>query len=184
MSAPNWVIVNAGRGGRLECLRCGEHYQPQLPAPINLLAALGEAFEKDHRKCKLSAEGLHCVHCGENGHPYDECPTLKVSTPEQWWNGTDTGLSSMTLWCVMMGAPFSRMRNWKPAYPMDPADFGRCHRLLKLFPAWRERIGEMVNVSGWRRLVLAWDELEKLYEEELPSGGAPKLYERMKELGA
>lgn len=67
--------------------------------------------------------------------------------------------------------------------PYDPDDFGRCHRLLDRFPAWRLRLGEVPAVyPAWTPLVPAWDELTALYVEELPSGRCPKLYARLREL--
>lgn len=188
MSKPSkqeWVILNpAHDGGRLECLRCGDAYLPNYPIPISLMVALTNAFTKQHRGCALGVEGLRCHYCCKPGHGPLDCPTLKVTTPEAWWSGPDTGTSSKTMWCVMMHVSFSRLAPCGPSDPMDPADFGRCYRLLKLFPEWRVRIGEMAMVDGWRGLAGAWGELEALYEEELPSGEAPKLYRRMKELGA
>ncbi len=96
----------------------------------------------------------------------------------KWVTGGDTGVSSLTIWAVMMGV--------KPehgSYPYDPSDFGRCYRLLKLMPEWRSRLREVVmDYPEWRDLVHNWDELEKLFEEESPSGTCPKLYRRMQEL--
>lgn len=36
--------------------------------------------------------------------------------------------------------------------------------------------------NEWEVLAAHWDELEALYREELPTGRAPKLYDRMQEL--
>jgi hypothetical protein len=85
----------------------------------------------------------------------------------------------MSIWLHMMGKP---QRNGRAYEPLDPADFGRCQRLLKAFPEWRERIREMAVYPGWAGLVGAWDMLEALYAEERPKGAAPKLYARMQEL--
>jgi hypothetical protein len=35
----------------------------------------------------------------------------------------------------------------------------------------------------WKNIIDNWSELTRLYLEELPTGRAPKLYERMKALG-
>lgn len=99
-----------------------------------------------------------------------------------WLRNGDTGLSSETIWSVMMGQYPSR-QHWRPTTPSDPSDFGRCYRLLEVMPEWRGRLEEVAEkYPEWRGLVDAWDELTALYEEELPSGTAPKLYERMHEL--
>ena len=105
-------------------------------------------------------------------------------SPEgRWLAGGDTGISSKVIWSVMMGQPFDGGRWYHPDIPHDPSDFGRCHRLLELFPAWRARLSEVASAHpDWSGLVGAWDELTALYVEELPTGSGPKLYARMREL--
>jgi hypothetical protein len=74
--------------------------------------------------------------------------------------------------------------------PYDPDDFGRCYRLLKVMPSWRERLAEVAAVCPqWAPFVEAWGELTALYEDELENGPvtkgvrmAPRLYARMREL--
>ncbi len=105
--------------------------------------------------------------------------TTKNKNAMQWIAGHDTGVSSKTIWSHMMGARVERAP-WGTC-PLDPSDFGRCHRLLLLVPEWRPRLPEMAKYSKWwAGLVAAWDELDALYLEELPSGVCPKLYDRMK----
>lgn len=97
-----------------------------------------------------------------------------------WLQGGDTGSSSETIWHFMMHG-----RVVRPNIPYDPADFGRCHRLLARFPAWRQRLDEMAEVLPmWRPFAAAWSELEVLWDEETkrPDGCAPKLYKRMSKL--
>lgn len=105
---------------------------------------------------------------------------------DAWLASDDTGRSSNAMAHHMLGAgsrgatPYDLM-----AHPIDPDDFGRCHRLLEADPGSREQLYKMRRVSSvWARLVDAWDELTALYLEELPTGKAPKLYARMKEIGA
>lgn len=104
-------------------------------------------------------------------------------TPEQWIVSYDTGVSSKTIWAVMMGA-ISGQEPWSTFnVPHDPADFGRCYRLLKAIPEWRPRLHEVAErFPKWAPLIAAWDELTALYEEEVASGTAPKLYARMRQL--
>lgn len=66
----DWIVLNARRGGRLECLHCGQHYAYALPAPIPLFVAMTRAFEEMHGDCPRPAEGLRCLHCGEPGHEH------------------------------------------------------------------------------------------------------------------
>lgn len=92
----------------------------------------------------------------------------------------DTGTSSKTIAHVMLGV---RAPRYGPDVPYDPGDFGRCYRLLKLFPLWELRLPEVAEAyPAWSGLVREWSRLSALYEEELPSGKAPRLYARMQEL--
>jgi hypothetical protein len=162
-------------GGKLMCVRCGAEYGPELPAPMDVFLAIMKAFTKSHRNCKPHADGDVCVLCSAR-HKGECGATL---TPQQWIVSGDTGRSSVAIWSHMMHS------RGNTEHPLDPDDFGRCYRLLKAIPAWRARIGEMASVSRvWGSLVEHWAELEALYVEELPTGRAPKLYARMKELGA
>lgn len=96
----------------------------------------------------------------------------------QWILGGDTGISSKVIWAVMMGATPAEVD-----VPYDPSDFGRCHRLLQLFPEWRGRLDEVARAyPAWGPLVREWGQLEALYEEEWPTGRAPRLYTRMQAL--
>ncbi len=103
-----------------------------------------------------------------------------------WLNGTDTGTSSLTIFSVLSYVHGAyALRTWRADIPHDPADFGRCHRLLEKIPAWRGRLSEVAKAHpSWTGLVGAWSELTALYLEEIqsPQGRAPKLYARMKEL--
>jgi hypothetical protein len=150
-------------GNELRCLNCGNVYEMNLPAPIDIFTATMKAFSKSHAKCKPSAAGR---------------ARFQFTTPEEWWRSWDTGESSKTIWRVMMGQHVTM-----EATPRDPSDFGRCYRLLAAFPTWRARLDEMRKVRGWAPLVDAWPELEALYVEEMSQDRAPKLYAAMKALG-
>lgn len=107
---------------------------------------------------------------------------MKNTTKNQWrWlNSGDTGLSSRAIFYHMVGLI---PRGEHADYPSDPDDFGRCYRLLRLFPAWRRRIHEMrTHGREWARLVSMWAEMEELYERDLPTGKSADLYELMSKL--
>jgi hypothetical protein len=93
----------------------------------------------------------------------------------EWIVGRDTGTSSKTIWSVMQMV--------KPDYaspPSDPDDFGRCYRLLKLIPEWRESLSLVSKAyPEWTALVDNWDELTALYEDELANGPRNKHGDRM-----
>lgn len=78
-----------------------------------------------------------------------------------WKSGTDTGLSSETIWFVMVGLPLPG-----GDIPFDHGDFGRCYRLLSELPEWRERLPEVAAAHPeWGAYVDAWDDLAALYSQ-------------------
>lgn len=104
-----------------------------------------------------------------------------------WLHSHDTGLSSEAIFHYMtLGVRGG-------SAPHDPADLGRCLRLLAAFPEWKDRMPEMVKVSPeWAAMVPHWQEIEALFLEEaggeLPSQwarwSAPRTYARMVEIRA
>lgn len=171
-------------GNALFCAHCGAVYRVTLPASMWEFSALTSKFLDDHKGCEVGEQGVACSMCFAFGHKEDACPALSYGQDlKKWFHGPDTGLSSRTIFRKLSG------KQWRGEFdydttPADPADFGRCHRLLHSFTGWRARIVEMADVPGWAGLVAAWDELEALYLEELPSGQCPKLYARMREIEA
>lgn len=99
-----------------------------------------------------------------------------------WMASDDVGLSSKYMaYCLEEFWIWPKPEN---NYPHDPGDFGRCVMLLDAVPKFRERMQKMREGHGpqWTALIAAWDELEALYREELPTGKAPRLRTRMNEL--
>ena len=104
-------------------------------------------------------------------------------TPIQWIIGDDTGVSSKTIWAVMMGAVTEERSSFRYDTPHDPDDFGRCYRLLKKFPAWNGRLGEVAEIfPKWGPMVARWDEMTAIYERDLASGKSSELYDLMQKL--
>lgn len=162
-----WVVAGGRVGEWAHCQRCGQGLTlGDGPQDANVLIGAMDGFAKSHRYCK---EG--------------QAPRVVVTIPSDWLMGRDTGISSATIYAAITGArsPYSRLD-----VPYDPSDFGRCYRLLKLFPDWRTQLHKTITIcKRWKPFVKAWDELTALYEEELFKGDtAPKLYKRMRELVA
>jgi hypothetical protein len=81
------------------------------------------------------------------------------------------GVSSKTIAHVLGGLPVDYT-----SHPLDVDDFGRCYRLLLLFPEWRPRLGEVAErYPHWRPLVAAWNEITASYESEKKT--TARLYE-------
>lgn len=86
--------------------------------------------------------------------------------PEQWIVNGEVGISSKTIWAVMMGAVIKNGNSWwNYDVPHDPDDFSRCWKLLVLFPEWRKRLGEVAKVfPKWTPFVREWDKLTAMHE--------------------
>jgi len=96
----------------------------------------------------------------------------------QWLLSDDIGLSSQT-----MVARFEGVKDSNHSHPHDPADLGRCLRLLQAVPEYVPRLHEMKEEGPvWAALVDNWEKLEKLYYKEKPTGSAPECYKAMREI--
>lgn len=116
------------------------------PQHLGVACAAMKAFVDIHKTCKV----------GDFKEP-------ATNTPEKWLNGRDTGTSSCTIYAVMMNRAMERYD-----VPHDPQDFGRCYRMLKLFPEWIPRLGEVAaRFSEWVPFVREWAKLTEMYEREL-----------------
>lgn len=134
-----------------------------LPLPVDKLAPLMKA---------------PCPMCGSKDVQLGIIPRdTRDGDAEGWIGNGDTGTSSLTIWAVMMKrvSPHGHFD-----IPHDPDDFGRCYRLLKIMPSWRDRLPEVVaRCKEWAPLVEHWDELTALYERDRPTGRCSDLYDRM-----
>ncbi len=84
-----------------------------------------------------------------------------------WLSGRDSGMSSVAICHHMLGMKSDG------SFPWDPADLGRCLRLLERFPEWKPRIGEMARYSHtWAALAARWDELAAMMENEVGIDGS------------
>lgn len=170
-----WLSMEShGTEQVIGCDRCGSRTTLKLPIPVEVFSiSLGD-WVKLHSKCREQEIDKRRAEAKTAKMPKE--PGARVA---QWMIGDDRGISSEYLAAVFMGAPTRR-----GDYPLDPSDFGRCYRLLKLVPEIRKAIFAKVarRDSVWRQLILHWDEIEKLYLEELPSGMAPKCYALMRKL--
>lgn len=153
----------------VHCGKCShERVIGYAPMPVDVLVAVGK---------------LPCIACGSKNVLMGPLPKeTRDGDAIGWLINGDTGISSETIWSVMMSRRIEKSY-WRADVPQDPDDFGRCYRLLKVMPSWRERLPEVATkYPAWKPLVGAWDELTALYEEELPRKSAPKLYARMRQL--
>lgn len=88
----------------------------------------------------------------------------------KWMSGTDTGQSSKAIALAALGGdPADGSRR----YPLDGADFGRCHRLLQGAPEASIGLQALAKAGGpyWKALSAAWPQLEQAYEADLKDRG-------------
>lgn len=132
-------------------------------------------------------QGVACPMCGDDNPsvaptmprvvlPHDTVVPLPAAAVA-WVSGNDRGMSSQAIWDHMATGECNG------DYPYDPADLGRCLRLLEAVPEWKPRIVEMRRYNNmWALYTIYWDELTQLMAEEAGAGYAPKTYDRMQEL--
>ena len=163
------------RGEEMFCSHCGHRQKLTFPIDLNVFAAAAKAFTASHRECEPDPRVTE----------EEERKRVEATkSPDAWRRGPDTGISSITIWSVMTGRPHG-LAGFGPDVPHDPADFGRCHRLLQAFPEWRVRLGEVVvRYPAWGPMIREWDRMTALYEREIQrqDGMAPELYELMQSL--
>lgn len=100
----------------------------------------------------------------------------------KWASSGDTGASSKALCRHMLGELSDG------SYPHDPADLGRCLRLLAVIPEWTGRMDEMRAVSPyWKALAERWGELWFVMTDEVgidwsKGRSAPKTYALMRSI--
>jgi hypothetical protein len=82
-----------------------------------------------------------------------------------WIVGGDVGQSSKTIWAAMLGIDLGEDG---ANHPHDPADLGRCLRLLELMPEWTPRLPELAALDPcWHALVEHWNDLSSSMEDEV-----------------
>jgi len=154
----------------MRCNHCGVEQKLAFPnggLSMGSFTGLFAGFSHEHKACKLDSSKV--------------AERRKFTTPWEWVERSqDTGTSSRTICQVLGGVGIDDGRT---GIPYDPSDFGRCIRLVRAFPGWRERLPEVAaRVPKWAPFVREWDRMATLFDEEFPTGKAPKLYEFMQTL--
>jgi hypothetical protein len=98
-----------------------------------------------------------------------------------WLLNGNVGISSKTMAAIALGA--TDMSGWKVDAPHDPADFGRCYKLVQAVPEIRAHFPRIAKkVKPFAGIIREWDELARIYERDKPKGESPELYNRIREL--
>ena len=173
MTTTDHVILRFQNGVMsLFCDHCGGSEPMLTGVRIEIVTFQSSSFTEIHKFCKPA-----------------RTPDKEPETITEWLRSPYCGTSSLTIVQVLVDdserALLSSIWHYtlKGLPPVDPGDFERCHRVLKLRPDWIPRLHEVSDrYPEWKRLVECWPELTALFEEEMPSGKAPKLYKKMQEL--
>lgn len=161
---------------RLTCQACKHVFDAELVADCPIEVAIA------------SMKAVRCPECGSSkcgiGGKYDDAPPVTAPILERiaWWrNRGEHGTSSETIYSAFTGTGRYALRF--PAVPRDPDDFRRCKQLLDLLPEWRANLGKVsARYPFFAPMIEKWDEIERLYLEEIESGLAPKCYAFMRPL--
>lgn len=175
MSAKDVVEHVTTVGKRMVCIRCGGHQEvipaEGFPMTDKALAAyrlLCEDFQERHASCR-------------RGHS-ERLARILGQSPSEWAAGHDTGSSSLTIFRVATGLCV-KVTSFFGSPPLDSADFGRCYRLIALFPWMRAHLPRVAEqFPEWGLLVLHWHHMERLYEDECKGCENPRLYDFMQKV--
>lgn len=95
------------------------------------------------------------------------------------WVGTqDAGISSMTMWCALMGV--DGREGVDADVPHDISDFRRCYNMVSFGKVLESELQKVKEKYPWfAPFVDNWRELSLLFEEEIDG----RLYGRIRQLG-
>ncbi len=163
--AARWSELKEDPAGILKIVRQPASDEDRMLFRITAMMARSNQPSPDWKDLKASYAAM----------PFDE----RVNT---WIVSGDTGLSSKTIWSTMLGIDLGDEIN----HPHDPADVGRCLRLLELMPEWKPRLSELTALDPhWRVLVARWEDIASSMENEVgiaweKAKSAPATYALMK----
>lgn len=86
--------------------------------------------------------------------------------PNEWIIKGEVGTSSKTIWAVMMGVENKPRQcdDFNYDIPHDMDDFGRCIKLLNLFPEWYSKLTNVSRIfPKWIPIIREWRQLEHYY---------------------
>lgn len=161
---------------RVHCMvkKCGQVFDAEIAVECPVEVAVA------------SMKAVRCPKCGSRkvgmGGDYNDAPVCgSLEDRKQWWKTRgEVGISSQAIFYAMCG----EFPPQHPDFPIDPDDFGRCRKLLDLFPEWRKGIEQASAVFPWLApFVVRWDEMDRLWDEESPTQQCPKLDELMQVAG-
>jgi hypothetical protein len=183
MTPPDTNTVEDKQPFWVNCASCGHEWILfYAPIAVDIMAK----FAKN--PCPMCGEAKH-IKIGVKPKPVPPTDGSKPANDRimEWLASGDTGISSETLAFEYLGT--ERKGHFGIGYPHDPADLGRCLRLIARVPGVRPCVDRLaLKHEGWAKAAKVWDEITASMEEEVGidwSKGerAPKTYELMKVAG-
>jgi hypothetical protein len=165
-----WVLCSSGRhnGVPMDALdQCGLLFQRGSYADTGIVHHL--------RATKKSEKAVLCIVLPEQSkkwHQEIEAELASFDREERWWYGLDVGCSSTVIFAVLnenKRLTYDATESGGKSIPHDADDFGRCKRLLDMFPEWRTRLDSVAKAhqdTCWPAIIARWQELEAASKED------------------
>jgi hypothetical protein len=133
---------------------------------ISLIAAISTEIDRQHPGIGVEARWFNVITQAANNICAEFAkPVVKASEGmglSAWLASDDTGASSLYMASVLTGEFIAENH-----YPRDPADFGRCLRLVKAMPELECKISEMSqHGKEWAVVAANWDAWAELYQQD------------------
>lgn len=139
---------------------------------------------------------LPCPKCGEKKsihigikpkphNPAQDAGKTAEQRIHEWLASGDTGISSESLAFEYLGTERKR----GICHPLDPADLGRCLRLIAIVPEVRKCVDNLaIKDDGWAKVAPIWDKISESMVDEVgidwsKGDRAPNTYELMRKAG-
>ena len=167
-------IFHPSKQHTLLCTNCGSEQALARPMRIDKFSETTKQFQKDHAACPKTWQLPE--------PPKYSNELSKDQRIMQWLASGHRGISSNTMLQVITGI-VAESGHFGLSHPHDPADFNRCHKLLEAVPELREGFPKLAAKSkAWKALLEHWDELTEMLKDQIATGKANGMYERMREL--
>ncbi len=130
---------------------------------ISLIAAISTEIDRQHPGNGVEARWFNAITEAANSICAEFAkPVVKTSEGmglSAWLASDDTGASSLYMASILTGQFIAENH-----YPRDPADFGRCLRLVEAVPELESKIRDMSqHGKEWAVVAANWDEWAELY---------------------
>jgi hypothetical protein len=183
MSGPDKMLDEEKQPFWVNCAACGHEWILfYAPIAVEIMAK----FAKN--PCPMCGEAKH-VKIGTKPKPVPPTDAAKPASEGvmEWLASGDTGISSESLAYEYLGT--ERKGHFGVGHPHDPADLGRCLRLIARIPEVRSCVDRLAaKREGWAKAAKVWDRIAASMEEEVgidwsKGDRAPKTYELMMAAG-